>query len=74
LALIITDHTGQLDQFMCGKADVFRYCHRPKPEFGSGAVATNVDMYGFARIAFIDRKSTRLNSSHRYISRMPSSA
>jgi hypothetical protein len=26
------------------------------------------------RLAFLDRKSTRLNSSHRYISRMPSSA
>jgi hypothetical protein len=32
------------------------------------------DRLGLRRVAEADRKSTRLNSSHRYISRMPSSA
>ena len=32
------------------------------------------DLYGRRPVALIDRKSTRLNSSHEWISRMPSSA
>ena len=37
-------------------------------------VMTKVAVYGFMRIVFEDRKSTRLNSSHVKRSRMPSSA
>ena len=33
-----------------------------------------VDTTDTARAAFVDRKSTRLNSSHEFVSRMPSSA
>ena len=39
---------------------------------GSDAVAQHHPL--FSRISFPDRKSTRLNSSHRHTSRMPSSA
>ena len=55
-----------------------------KPSFGTHAkgflkVATGVGSGVFGLMTFgdivgIDRKSTRLNSSHRLLSRMPSSA
>jgi hypothetical protein len=38
------------------EADVFRHSHRVKPEFGAGAMATNVDVYGFARVALVREK------------------
>jgi indolepyruvate ferredoxin oxidoreductase alpha subunit len=59
---------------------VLRVCHARqgldlrKPLRPQHAVAFNRDPMRWAAIPRIDRKSTRLNSSHRYISRMPSSA
>ena len=38
-----------------------------------GAIASGLARAG-ARVAVLDRKSTRLNSSHSSVSRMPSSA
>ena len=37
-------------------------------------VVANMDTTGTFNMAYSDRKSTRLNSSHEWISRMPSSA
>ena len=39
-----------------------------------GALAPNVDVSKNGKVNLKDRKSTRLNSSHRLTSRMPSSA
>ena len=38
------------------------------------SVAVNVFVYIYRGSTVIDRKSTRLNSSHEFVSRMPSSA
>ena len=49
----------------------------PDPKFGNVVVSKfmNAIMYdGKKSVAEADRKSTRLNSSHRSLSRMPSSA
>ena len=40
----------------------------------SGAIPSFKGYFGYPATIFIDRKSTRLNSSHTDISRMPSSA
>ena len=37
-------------------------------------VKTAIEKHHLDRLAFRDRKSTRLNSSHEFVSRMPSSA
>ena len=42
--------------------------------FLSGMIASALVNTGFQQLAIIDRKSTRLNSSHSQQSRMPSSA
>ena len=48
------------------------------PDAGASAEITNIEndflVTGEAAMAWVDRKSTRLNSSHRCTSRMPSSA
>ena len=42
--------------------------------WGGGFVASDMALESMKPFQIIDRKSTRLNSSHEWISRMPSSA
>ena len=65
--------TGPLEQWT---TDPFIPSERDQFLFGRGAADMKTSLAGFvvATEEFIDRKSTRLNSSHTDISRMPSSA
>ena len=40
----------------------------------SVSIAEDMGSYGLRETIWVDRKSTRLNSSHEFVSRMPSSA
>ena len=67
-ALLITHGGWPLGEYVVGGDGITR---------GSGALRTGGSALGLAANSFrisSDRKSTRLNSSHRIASRMPSSA
>jgi hypothetical protein len=56
LLLLVADYAAHIAEFMRREADVLRYSHLAKPEFGAGAMATNVNVYGFARVALVREK------------------
>ena len=62
LVLIATDRISAFDWIL------------PTPIPGKGKLLTQMSIFWFQTLAQEDRKSTRLNSSHTDISRMPSSA
>ena len=47
---------------------------RLKEKYDAEIKSAMVEKFGYKNVMQIDRKSTRLNSSHRCTSRMPSSA
>ena len=53
---------------------VFRQLPRAVMKFSSTSTMEILDVGSTSRISMVDRKSTRLNSSHGLLSRMPSSA
>ena len=55
------------------KAKETRAIHQPAPEFAHQATESEILVTGI-KVVDLDRKSTRLNSSHSSVSRMPSSA
>ena len=59
-----------------GGPEVFRYADIDEPQLRKGGVLIDVKFIGIqgGDLLHRDRKSTRLNSSHTDISRMPSSA
>ena len=68
-------HSGWIELLGCGMVDpaVFGFVREKQPGYDPEKISGFAFGMGLDRIA-IDRKSTRLNSSHRIASRMPSSA
>jgi urea transport system ATP-binding protein len=54
--------------------DGFKAINKLSLDIAPGELRCIIGPNGAGKTTMIDRKSTRLNSSHRYISRMPSSA
>lgn len=76
---MIMDHTGHFREFMGGEADILCYCHWINPEFRPCAVATNVYVQGFTRVALVGEKEELAtlpaeNLGHVFVSLVPVTA
>jgi hypothetical protein len=54
--LIFADHTYQAVQFMGRETNILCQRNRLDPEFGTSAIAANVDMWGLAWVSLIRKK------------------
>ena len=76
----LAGHGGEQRAVMAYQIDSYRYWERTlgRSDFAFGQFSENFTVEGLADdevcIGDRDRKSTRLNSSHEFVSRMPSSA
>ena len=71
--LDICDPVLTFDRFM-GEIELEKYLKNIPQHYTGRLRYDPVSMLKTVLFGFIDRKSTRLNSSHRHTSRMPSSA